>query len=150
VNQSRLPLHQSKSDEHRSAARRPLALPGRLTWRDSRGATRFATVVTRNVSDHGVFVECSSASMIPLYRLVYLQFERDVHALQDLPPALRQGKILSAIYRIDGCGPRTGTSHGYALRLLVEPEHKAPAARPTSAVIRCLDQREAGPARSIA
>ena len=35
-----------KSNRHapRSAERRPLVLPGRVTWKDSRGTTRFASV----------------------------------------------------------------------------------------------------------
>ena len=44
----------------RSVERRSVALPARLTWKDQRGATRFATVVARNVSDFGVYVECQS------------------------------------------------------------------------------------------
>ena len=54
----------------RSTERRPVALPARLTWKDQRGATRFATVVARNVSDFGVYVECQSPVSIPLFRLV--------------------------------------------------------------------------------
>ena len=42
----------------RTAERHPVALPGRVTWRDSRGMTRFASVVTRDVSDSGVYLEC--------------------------------------------------------------------------------------------
>jgi hypothetical protein len=63
----------------RSVERRPVALPARLTWTDQRGATRFATVVARNVSDFGVYVECQSPVSIPLYRLVQFQLERDVY-----------------------------------------------------------------------
>ena len=41
----------------RAAQRQPVTLPARLTWKDQRGATRFATVVARNVSQFGVYVE---------------------------------------------------------------------------------------------
>ena len=61
---------------------------------------RFATVMTRNVSELGVFVECQSAVSIPLYRLVQFQLERDVRESDELPESLRQGRILSAVYRI--------------------------------------------------
>jgi hypothetical protein len=84
----------------RSVERRPVALPARLTWKDQRGATRFATVVARNVSDFGVYVECQSPVSIPLYRLVQFQLERDVYD-GNLPGSLRQpGRVLSAVYRV--------------------------------------------------
>src|SRR5688500_7002434 len=62
----------------RAAERRCVALPARLTWKDQRGATRFASVVTRDVSEYGVFLECQTAVSIPLFRLVQFQLERDV------------------------------------------------------------------------
>ena len=51
----------------RTAERRSVAVPARLTWKDQRGTTRFASVVTRNVSDFGVYVECQSPISIPVY-----------------------------------------------------------------------------------
>ena len=54
-----------------------MTLPARLTWKDQRGATRFARVLVRNVSDYGVYVECQSPVSIPLFRLVQFQLERD-------------------------------------------------------------------------
>ena len=101
--------------------RRKLQLRGRLSWRDASGVLRFASVVTRDVSDHDAFVECQAPASIPLYRLVHFQLERTGHDCPEVPAALRQGKILSAVYRV---GPRraaTGMPQGYALRLLVEP-----------------------------
>ncbi len=59
------------------AHRRSIALAGRVTWKDARGTTRFACVVTRNISDTGVFIEWREATSIPLYRLVTFQLERD-------------------------------------------------------------------------
>jgi hypothetical protein len=44
----------------RAAERRPISVPARLTWKDASGAVRFASVVTRDVSDAGVFVECDA------------------------------------------------------------------------------------------
>jgi hypothetical protein len=105
----------------RSAERRPLVLPGRVTWRDARGTMRFASVVTRDVSDTGVFIEWSESTSIPLYRLVTFQLERDARNANDLPQALRTGKVLSAIYRAGEFKKSTGTPEGYGLRLLVEP-----------------------------
>ena len=75
--------------EQRTSERRDLNIPARLTWKDQRGATRFATVVARNVSDFGVYVECQSPVSIPLFRLVQFQLERDVYD-GNLPGSLRQ------------------------------------------------------------
>jgi hypothetical protein len=86
---------------------------------------RFATVVTRDVSDSGVYLECRGADAIPLYRLVYLQLERGTRELATLPPQLRDGRVLSAVYRVGPCEPTTGTPSGYALRLLVEPSRRS-------------------------
>jgi len=108
----------------RAAERRAIALPARLTWKDQRGATRFASVVTLNVSDHGVYVECQSAVSIPLFRLVQFQLEREVRGSDTLPDALRQGRILSAVYRVSPRGP-SGTPQGLALRLMVDPRRRA-------------------------
>ena len=63
-------------DMQRSSERRAVALPARLTWKDASGAVRFISVMTRDVSDAGVFVECDAGAAIPLYRLVHLQVER--------------------------------------------------------------------------
>ena len=97
----------ARRDQRRSERRRT-SLPGRLVWRDGRRATRFATVLVRNVSDHGAYVECVSGTPIPLYRLVVLQTEYDVPGGRDLPEALRQGRILSAVYRVGASQPSTG------------------------------------------
>jgi hypothetical protein len=85
------------------------------------GAMRFTPVVTRDVSEQGVFVECESPTSIPLFRLVHLQIDRSPNAPEPVPAALRQGRVLSAVYRQGRYRPSTGTPEGYALRLLVEP-----------------------------
>ena len=111
--------------EKRAANRQSAALQARLTWKDHRGATRFATVITRDVSECGVFVEClASAVSIPLYRLVHFQLERDVRQSDALPASLRQGRILSAVYRVT---PPTasGKPQGVALRLMIDPRRRA-------------------------
>ena len=105
---------------HRSE-RRSLVLQGRVTWKDSRGTTRFASVTTRDVSETGVFIEWSESTSIPLYRLVTFQLERDARNADGLPMALRIGKVLSAVYRAGKFQKSTGTPEGYGLRLLVEP-----------------------------
>ena len=97
-------------------------MPGRLTWRDASGTLRFASVVTRDMSDVDVFVECQVPASIPLYRLVHFQIERPARDCTDLPPALQHGKVLSAVYRVGPYASSTGTPKGYALRLLVEPK----------------------------
>jgi hypothetical protein len=107
----------------RNGERRAVAFPARLTWKDQRGATRFASVVARNVSDYGVYVECHSAVSIPLYRLVQLQLEREAKESDALPPALRQGRVLSAVYRVSAPTP-AGKPQGLALRLMVDPKRR--------------------------
>jgi len=108
----------------RAAERRMLSLPARLTWRDQRGAARFASVVTRNVSELGVYVECPSVLSLPLYRLVQFQLESNARESETLPGSLRQGRILSAVYRVTPPTP-SGARQGLALRLMVDPRGRA-------------------------
>ena len=107
-------------------------MPGQIVWKDARGTTRIATVVTRDVSEHGVSVECLSGTPIPPYRLVYFQVDRDARQRAELPPALRKTSVLSAVFRVGACQQTTGAPRDYALRLLVEPDRKVatPPARP--------------------
>ena len=114
---------------HRSGERRAVRVPGRLTWRDAGGALRFVSVMTRDVSDVDAFVECQVSASIPLYRLVHLQIEKSARESAELPRALQQGKVLTAVYRIGPCKQTTGTPEGYALRLLVEPAALRPSGR---------------------
>jgi len=104
----------------RAAERYALRLPARLMWKDQRGTARFAMVVTRNVSEQGVYVECYSPVSIPLYRLVQFQLERDVRDAEGLPRTFPQGRILSAVYRISP--PSPSQPQGLALRLMVDPK----------------------------
>jgi hypothetical protein len=119
--------------EKRAAERRPLEVPGQIVWKDARGTTRMAAVVTRDVSEHGVSVTCMGGMPIPLFRLVYFQVDRDARSRLDLPPALRKSSVLSAIFRVGPCKPATGAPGEYALRMLVEPERRS-ASRPEGAV----------------
>ena len=116
-----LDLSTTDSLHPRVGERRRLAVAGRLTWRDTNGALRFASVVTRDVSEADVFVECQAPASIPKYRLVHFQVERSAQNRPDLPPGLRAGKLLSAIYRVGPCESSTGTPKGYAIRLLNAP-----------------------------
>jgi hypothetical protein len=109
--------------------RRKVTVAGRLTWRDANGTLRFASVVTRDVSETDAFVECQGPASIPKYRLVHFQVERSAQNQPDLPAALRAGKLLSAIYRVGPCEASTGTPKGYAIRLLNAP----PIAKSTKA-----------------
>ena len=113
----------------RSSERLAISVPARITWKDASGAVRFASVMTRDVSEAGVFVECEAGAAIPLYRLVHLQVERSSSASQ-LPPRLREGRVLSAVWRVAPCRRSTGTPSGYALRFLVDPQAAAQAASP--------------------
>jgi hypothetical protein len=113
------------ADDTRTNQRRAITLPARLTWKDQRGATRFATVLTRNVSDYGVYVECESPVSIPLFRLVQFQLERDARASDALPGSLQNGRVLGAVYRVSP--PQGKQPQGLALRLMVDPRRIAVA-----------------------
>ena len=108
-------------EDKRTTERCAVALPARLTWKDARGTTRFATVVTRNVSPFGVYVEAASPVSIPLYRLVQFQLERDARDGDAVPATLQQGRILSAVYRVSPASP--SQAQGFALRLMIDPRH---------------------------
>jgi hypothetical protein len=126
-------LHMAKSPNLR-AERRPLNLPGRVTWKDARGTTRFASVMTRDVSATGIYIEWNEPTSIPMYRLVSFQIERDVRNLEGIPPALQSGRVLSAVYRQGTFQRSTGTPEGYGLRLLIEPsDRKSVAVEPIEA-----------------
>jgi hypothetical protein len=108
--------------DKRSTERRCVNVPGQIVWKDARGTTRIASVVTRDVSEHGVSVDCLGGTPIPLYRLVYFQVERESRARVDLPEPLRKSNVLSAVFRVGPCSQATGAPTDYALRLLVEPD----------------------------
>jgi len=110
------------NDNKRAVERKSVTLPARLTWKDQRGATRFASVIARNVSQFGVYVECRSPVSIPLFRLVQFQLERDVRESDALPGSLQQGRVLSAVYRVSP--PSPSKPQGLALRLMVDPKRK--------------------------
>jgi hypothetical protein len=122
--------HHTRSDK-RTSERRPVKVPGQIVWKDARGNTKLTSVVTRDVSEYGVSVDCLNGAAIPLYRLVYFQIDREARHHPDLPAALRKTNVLSAIFRVEGDDRVMGGPSGYALRLLVEPVRSAqPAADP--------------------
>ena len=55
---------QPRTDK-RVAERRRIAVPGQIVWKDAKGTTRMAAVVTRDVSEHGVSVDCLGGMPIP-------------------------------------------------------------------------------------
>ena len=114
--------HLGKAITPRSSERTTVSVPARITWKDASGAVRFASVMTKDVSEAGVFVECEAGAAIPLYRLVHLQVERSANVNQQLPTRLREGRVLSAVWRVAPCRRSTGTPSGYALRFLVDPQ----------------------------
>ena len=113
----------ARTAEQRESERKEINVPARLTWKDQRGVQRFASVVTRNVSDRGVYVECQSAVSIPMFRLVQFQLERAVREDDNLPAALRNGRVLSAVYRVSP--GTTARPQCLALRLMVDPRRMA-------------------------
>jgi hypothetical protein len=135
VTPARASSSRSTASNKRAAVRIPLTLPARLTWKDQRGSTRFATVVTRDVSEFGVYVECQTPISISRFRLVQFQLERDARQYDTLPESLRQGRLLSAVYRVQP-PTRSGGRQGLALRLMVDPRRRpqATAAAPIDLV----------------
>lgn len=111
--------------EKRATERWTVAVPGQIVWKDARGTTRIASVITTDVSEHGVSVECLGGVPIPLYRLVYFQLDRGARERADVPPALRKSNVLSAIFRVGPSSQATGAPSHYAMRLLVEPDRKS-------------------------
>lgn len=118
--------------EKRIADRVQIQVSGQIVWKDARGRTQMAAVVTRDVSDTGVRVECRSSVSIPLYRLVYFQVDRHLRHRPDLPAPLRKQNVLSAVFRVGASSDVTGTPTEYGLRLLVEPR---PVASPVPAPV---------------
>lgn len=118
---------QQPRSDNRTAERRRLAVPGQIVWKDLRGNTRLTAVMTRDVSENGVAVECLNGVAIPLYRLVYFQVDREARHRVDLPPALTKPNVLSAVFRVGVDNQATGAPSEYALRLLVEPARSAQA-----------------------
>jgi len=74
--EQRLRLVGGSRYEKRAEDRHPIAVAGQIVWKDAKGNTRMASVVTRDVSAHGVSVDCQGGTPIPLYRLVYFQVDR--------------------------------------------------------------------------
>jgi hypothetical protein len=114
--------------EKRAADRQRLTVPAQIVWKDARGTTRMAPVRTRDVSEHGVSVECLGGMPIPQFRLVYFQIDREARGRPDLPAPLRKSSVLSAVFRVGPCTQETGAPSEYALRLLVDPAQKPHAA----------------------
>lgn len=108
--------------DKRRMERRRLQISGQIAWKDGRGQTRMAPVVTQDVSEHGVKIECRTGLAIPLYRLVYFQVDKHLRQRADLPETLRKQSVLSAIFRVGPSSEVTGAPTEYALRLLVEPQ----------------------------
>lgn len=122
-------LTNNVSATQRTNSRQRVAVPARLTWKDQGGTVRFASVVTRDLSDGGAFVECSSAAPLPLFRLVHLQLETPT-AGPNHP--LTAGRVLAAVWRVE----RTDAAgaQGYALRFLFDPAEKPSVSAPRYAL----------------
>lgn len=127
---------------HRKSERRSVQVSGQIVWKDARGTTRLSRVVTRDVSESGVAVECINGSSIPLYRLVYFQVDRSERNNTALPEALRRNAALAAVFRVGETNGATGAPSEYALRLLIEPQatsvahpYRLEAVSPVSAAV---------------
>ena len=121
--------HQPRS-EKRTRSVAGLRVPGQIVWKDARGNTKLTEVVTRDVSEHGVAVECLNGAAIPLYRLVYFQVARE---------ARHQRRSAAGAAGNRTCSPRssasapttsaTGAPARICARLLVEPARAASIGR---------------------
>ncbi|CAN5877612.1 hypothetical protein BH24ACI5_BH24ACI5_04230 [soil metagenome] len=111
--------------DKRTAERVGLQVPGQIVWKDHRGQTQMAAVVTRDVSETGVRIECRTGLKLPLYRLVYFQVDRLARHRSEVPATLRKQNVLSAVFRIGPSSEATGTPTEYGLRLLVDPQASA-------------------------
>ena len=123
-------LASTVSATQRTNSRQRVAVPARLTWKDQGGTVRFASVVTRDVSDTGAFVECSSAAPLPLFRLVHLQLETP---MPDTTHPLTTGRVLAAVWRVER-DQAAGAAQGYALRFLLDPAAAAATGAPRYAL----------------
>ena len=103
------------------AARHAVALAGRVTWKDCARTTRFAAVITRNISETGVFIEWWESTAIPLYRLVSFSSRKDARNIEGLPRSAAFGQ--SALGRVSArrLSEIDRNPEGYGLRLLIEP-----------------------------
>ncbi len=118
------------SATQRTNSRQRVAVPARLTWKDQGGTVRFASGVTRDLSDGGAFVECSSAAPLPLFRLVHVQLETSA---ADSGHPLTTGRVLAAVWRVER-GQSAGGPEGYALRFLVDPAARTATEAPRYAL----------------
>ena len=123
MNHLRTATQSTHRDHDRAVERTSVTLAARLTWKDQQGATRFASVTARNISELGVYIECQTPLAIPMYRLVQFQLERDDRMVAQVPRALRDVRLLSAVYRV--VPPSANRPQGLALRLLIDPKHLA-------------------------
>lgn len=110
--------------EKRAAERKRVQVPAQVVWKDGRGQTRLASVMTRDVSEHGASIECRGDLNLPLYRLVYFQVDRHARNRPELPEILRKNSVLSAVFRV-GSSAEAGAPMEYGLRLMVEPRRAA-------------------------
>ena len=111
--------------ERRTSDRTRVRLPAQIVWKDGRGQTRSASIMTRDVSESGASFECRADLNLPLYRLVYLQVDRHVRNRPDLPEVLRTNSVLAAVFRVGPCSSVTGVPTEYAVRLMVERRRAA-------------------------
>jgi hypothetical protein len=118
------------SATQRTTSRQRVAVAARLTWKDQGGTMRFASVVTRDLSDSGAFVECSSAAPLPLFRLVHLQLETPAAGPSH---PLTTGRVLAAVWRVER-NDAAGAAQGYALRFLLDPADKPAVSAPRFAL----------------
>jgi hypothetical protein len=128
------PWSDRRDHAERATERRSVAIPARLTWKDTSGAVRFISVTTRDLSETGAFVVADGAAAIPLFRIVHLQIERGTREEMAIPERLRGSRVMSAVWRVSPTRTSRGTPGGYALRFLVEPRRGHPAGVTSSAV----------------
>src|SRR3954469_16539009 len=86
--------------EKRTEDRHRIEVPGQILWKDAKGNTRVASVKTRDVSPHGVSVDCLGGTAIPMFSLVFFQIDRAARSRTGLPAPLAKARVLLGGFRV--------------------------------------------------
>ena len=115
----------ARSDK-RAAERRRIAFPGQIVWKDARGTTRMAPVVTRDVSDQRRARRVPGRDADPAVPAGVLPGRS--RGPQPRRPAADAAEVERAVGDLPrrAVPPGHGRAERYALRLLVEPVRKSP------------------------
>ena len=105
----------------RGCERQQVALPARITWKDAHGATRFASVVTRDVSE---LVCSSSASRLSASRVPVGAVPAGARSPRIGPDPVDTSQRPFSRRSIASAQRRPRQAAGLALRLMVDPKRQ--------------------------